>query len=212
MSDDIKLDQEENKKPLDDQPLESRRRFAKTGLAGSAVVMSLISRSGFASTGSGSKCTMSILESIDAGTSLHDDMVCLLGCSPGIWKGRGQSIQSAWATITANYGFTLDSYIDDSSIWGCGPNITVREALGPYNSAGNPLKQALFQGMAAYLNALYFGPALFGVSAEQVKSSFCNAYNALPDKSLLNAFVSYVTPLNVHDDGSGRTCPISNSN
>lgn len=211
MSDDIKLDPKNSKELHEDAPVESRRRFTKAGVAGGAVVMSLISRSGFASPGGGSQCTMSILESIDAGTSLHDDIVCLLGCSPGIWKGRGQSIQAAWAQISDTYHFDLDSFFDD--VFGCGPHISVAEALGPHNPSGTPLKQAMFQGMAAYLNALFFGSALFGVNADAIKNNFCTAYNALPDETLLDAYVGFVTPLNVHDTGgTDRTCPISNSN
>jgi len=82
MGDDIKLDKDESKKSLDDQPKATRRRFAKTGLGGGAVLMSLLSRSAF---GSSAQCSTSILASYNL--SAHPDLAkCEFACEPNHWQ------------------------------------------------------------------------------------------------------------------------------
>lgn len=111
MSDDIKLDQENDQETSEELKLQSRRKFAKSGIAGGAVLMSLLSRPALAKGGRGgndAKCTGSILASIDAGTSLHDfdPRQCRFGCTPGFWcYGQGPDIK-AWEWIVQNTNIT----------------------------------------------------------------------------------------------------------
>jgi len=220
MSDDIKLDQEDNKEPLDDKPLESRRKFAKTGLAGGAVLMSLLSRPASAGYNNDPRCTGSILASIDAGTSLHnfDPDECRFGCTPGFWglkedeKG-GYGPPPAWRAWDV---IGLDPMTEFSTLFGCGPGpgftdgTTLNAILRIPNNNTSFLKQSARHSIAAYLNATILGTGHFGLTPAAVISGYCMAFqdwvdSGETDGSSLSTWHSQMAALNE------RNCPLDNN-
>lgn len=185
MSDDIKLDQDESKKSLEDKPVESRRKFAKTGLAGGAVLMSLLSRPALGTGTNDPRCTGSILASIDAGSSLHnfDPDDCRFGCTPGFWCGGAAGL--AWNKIgQLTGGISLWSKFSD--VFPCGPgplgngissNSEIKVILCMPNRGPSYLKQSARHSLAAWLNAHIMG-SLFGPTPEQIVQGYCSAFAA----------------------------------
>ena len=74
---------------------QTRRQFNKTALTSGVVLASLASRPALGTGGyggHGAKCTVSILYSLQAGSSLHPDNVltdCKFGCDHHYWKSYG---------------------------------------------------------------------------------------------------------------------------
>jgi len=189
MSDDTKSDQEKSKKQLDEERLTSRRSFAKTGIAGGAVLMSLLSRP-VLGRGLDPRCTPSVLASIAAGTSLHEGLECDFGCTPGFWcYGQPPDIR-AWAEITAGTGITHTSPFSD--IFPCGPGpaefngkdlfpdgpaTTLQDIICIPDGAGPAfLKQSARHAIAAWLNAQILG-VFFGPSPGEIVTAYCNAFD-----------------------------------
>lgn len=194
MSDDIKLDQDESKKPDDDKQLESRRRFTKSGITGGAVLMSLLSRPALGTGYNDPRCTGSILASIDAGSSLHDfdPDDCRFGCTPGFWcPGQPPDIR-AWNWITGHTG--INPWSKFSDIFPCGPgpaefngkelfpdgpDTMLEDILCIPNGAGPAfLKQAARHSIAAWLNTNILGMFYSPLSPTDVVNGYCAAFDA----------------------------------
>lgn len=231
MSDDTKLDQEQGVKSAEQQ-LQSRRRFAKSGLAGGAVMMSLLSRPASATYGGtiDPKCTGSILASIDAGTSLHDfdPEDCRFGCTPGFWQG-GQPSERAWAKITQIDPNVYPEQLFEN-VFTCGAldgNNNIVHAPGFTTPGGQPmtlfdvvnipnhstadLKQAARHGLAALLNAMIMGIYYSPYTPAEIIADYCQAFAAWvssgqTDSSALGAIHDKYRPLNERDN-----CPLNNN-
>jgi hypothetical protein len=194
MSDDIKLDQKDNKEPLEGKPLESRRKFAKTGLAGGAVLMSLLSRPALGTGYNDPRCTGSILASIDAGSSLHDfdPDECRFGCTPGYWCPGQPADYYAWQWIKNHTG--IDAWSKFKDIFPCGPgpaeynnqelfpdgeNTMLEDILCIPNGAGPAfLKQSARHSIAAWLNAQILGVYYSFYTPMQIVDGYCSAFAA----------------------------------
>ncbi len=214
MSDDIKLEQDESKKPLEDKPVESRRKFAKTGLAGGAVLMSLLSRPALGTGYNDPRCTGSILASIDAGSSLHDFDAddCRFGCTPGFWCGG--AARKAWTKIGQLSGISLSSSF--SEIFSCGPGPIAPDVDGSTeisrilcipNEGPSHLKQSARHSIAAWLNATIMG-SFFGPTPEQIVQGYCSAFAAWQNDNNNTGPLS-----NWHHemkDLNERGCPLNN--
>jgi hypothetical protein len=225
MSDDIKLDQDDSKKPLEDKSLESRRKFTKAGIGGGAVLMSLLSRPATAGFNNDPRCTGSILASIDAGTSLHDfnPDECRFGCTPGFWslKVNNKGTYSPPPTWRAwEYLGMADAILHPTTqfidLFTCGPGpgfnqgTTLFDIVGIPNENSSFLKQAARHSIAAYLNAKILGAGHFGLYPADVISGYCMAYkdwvdSGETDGSSLSTWHGQMASLNE------RNCPLDNN-
>ncbi|MEZ5524671.1 MAG: hypothetical protein R3E62_06860 [Pseudomonadales bacterium] len=193
MSDNKKLDQEKDNHIEEDQR-ESRRRFAKSGIAGGAVLMSLLSRPALGTGYNDPRCTGSILASIDAGTSLHDfdPDECRFGCTPGFWCPGPPPAQRAWNWITAHTGITPWSKFsdifpcgpgpaefNDKELFPEGPDTMLEDIICIPNGAGPAfLKQSARHSIAAWLNANILGVFYSPLSPLDVVNGYCAAFDA----------------------------------
>lgn len=191
MSDDIKLDQDENKKPDDDKQLKSRRKFAKSGIAGGAVLMSLLSRPALGTGYNDPRCTGSIMASVEAGSSLHDfdPDDCKFGCTPGFWCGGAAGL--AWLKIGQLTGGIHPGsrfsdvfpcapgpqVFDDPEVFPQGGNTPLEEILCIPNRGEAFLKQSARHSIAAWLNANIMG-SFFGPTPGQIVDGYCSRYEA----------------------------------
>lgn len=151
----------------DNETSESRRKFTKTGLAGSAVALSLFNRSALGS-GTGNQCSMSILVSVAAGGSLDprvDPHDCQgVGCTPGIWKQEDNApSMSGWDAVgtQTHNGVTPTPSTLFSTVFGVDPNdfdptitdnLTLVQAVDETGNNMNHLRGSIRAGTAAYLN------------------------------------------------------------
>lgn len=121
---------------------QTRRRLAKSGLLGGAVLMSLSGRSALgsgASYGFSQNCSVDTLFSVYNGGSQYDFDVtkCEYGCTPGFWSDPANDAPSndaAWAKVTELKGWTQQTPIEAVFI------AINSEAYGPGFPVGNKLK------------------------------------------------------------------------
>jgi hypothetical protein len=137
-----------------DSSLEKRRRLIKAGLGAAPVLMTVVSRSAFATGTTGGQCTTpSAYGSIN--TSRQDKAYTCTGLTPGYWK-QGQWF-SAWPapyypTTTTGYGaHTATTF---GSVFGPGSVFSSMTLLAVLQSGGNDDSTALARHIvAALLNA-----------------------------------------------------------
>lgn len=223
VTDDLNLSDSKNT-----QKLTSRRSFAKSGIAGGAVLMSLLSRPALGSGYNDPRCTGSILASIDAGTSLHDfdPDECRFGCTPGFWCPGQPSDARAWLWISNNTGITPGNEFID--VFGCGPaptaaliaenfpNGTTLEAILCIPNGEGPafVKQSARHGIAALLNAhilnIFFAPVA-GYAPADIITKYCLAYGDgdFSDPAIVQALSNYHTEM--ADLNERGNCPLNNS-
>jgi hypothetical protein len=170
---------------------QSRRRLGALGVTGSAVLMSLSSKSAVAGWGS---CTGSELASGNlskAGTANP------CGCSPGFWWNKnGETLRgSAPSLLTYPFSLEFNTYFGrnflanaNTTFQMCGPG--ANPATNPLYKKAAPTSTAM-HAIAALLNAAYYGgryPVLGLQTAAAVKTAFQLAY----DNGTLTDFVTRV--------------------
>jgi hypothetical protein len=165
----------------------------KLGVGGSAVLLSLSSKSAVAGWGS---CTGSELASGNlskAGTANP------CGCSPGFWWNSNGALLRGNAPSLAAYPFTLKFNTFFGRNFLSNPNKTFQDC-GPngYSSYTKtaPTSTAM-HAIAALLNAAYYGtryPVSGMQTAAQVKASFQLAFDN-------NALAAFVTLVDVYKNG-----------
>lgn len=197
MTDDIKQGQDERKKPDDDKQLESRRRFTKSGLAGSAVLMTLLNRPALAT--DGNECTASILMSANLSAHPDQDKCKDLGCSPGYWKqgdtrGVDDHHTNAWIDVATQSGGSaaLGSTFSDAFMLGAKPEpsnlytdyLYSRSLFDVINGIGLPsglesLGSVGLHAVAALANSYHSVISTYGSYEEpgDVKNDFWEAYS-----------------------------------
>jgi len=196
----------------------SRRRFAKAGLAGSGVILSISSRSALGGWGT---CTGSEMMS---GNMSRQGSPNPCGCSPGYW---GNHI-SEWSKLITQrlISSTYNPDADFDTIFGLGsPGMFNRDAKlrdvarnsTPLTialpSACDPSKKnsaflgtartATFHAVAALLNASVYGsryPSLYN-SPSTVISAFNSAFNTAYTTCNKQAFVDFITAVDVYTSG-----------
>lgn len=166
---------------------QNRRRLGTLGVTGSAVLMSLSSKSAVAGWGS---CTGSELASGNlskAGTANP------CGCSPGFWWNQNGVALRGTAPSLLAYPFTLvfNTYFGrnflsnaNTTFQNCGPS------ANPTYTVAAPVSTAM-HAIAALLNAAYYGaryPVIGMQTPAAVKTAFQNAF----DNGTLVGFVAQV--------------------
>ncbi|MCB1664105.1 MAG: hypothetical protein KDI20_16050, partial [Pseudomonadales bacterium] len=211
MADDVKTESDD-KKQLEGQ-VESRRNFTKSGIAGGAVLMSLLSRPALGTGFTDPRCSGSVLASIDAGSSLHnfDPEACRMGCTPGFWCYGQPPDTKAWDRIKQLTG--VDPWWEFSALFGCGPGpgfaqgTELNQILCIPNENTSFLKQSARHSIAAWLNATIMS-GFFELTPQQVVNGYCTAYTAWKNNNnntgpLIN-WHSQMASLNE------RNCPLNN--
>jgi len=169
-----------------------RRRLGSLGAAGTAVVLSVASRSAVAGWGT---CTGSELAS---GNLSRAGQPNPCGCSPGFWWNQNGT--ALWTTAPSLYQhyprtaqfnavFGVNFYNPDVQLLAVGPGTKNANTI----SDGHDLDNVGMQAVAALLNAQYYGsryPVLGLQSAGAVILAFQTAFAG--GKSGLKAFVSKV--------------------
>lgn len=173
--------------PQDVSVDQSRRRLGTLGVTGSAVLMSLSSKSAVAGWGS---CTGSELASGNlskAGTANP------CGCSPGFWwNNNGASLRVSAPSLQA-FPFTaaFNDYFGrnflstaTTTFQNCGPS------ANPAYTKSAPTSTAM-QAIAALLNAAYYG-ARYPVVGMQTPAAVKAAFQRAFDNNDFTAFVAQV--------------------
>ena len=166
---------------------QSRRRLGALGVTGSAVLMSLSSKSAVAGWGS---CTGSELASGNlskAGTANP------CGCSPGFWwNNNGVTLRSSAPSLQA-YPFTLvfNTYFGrnflsnaNTTFQNCGPG------ANPTYTKAAPASTAM-HAIAALLNAAFYG-SRYPVLGLQTPAAVKTAFQLAFDNGTFAAFVAQV--------------------
>ncbi len=165
-----------------------RRKIGAAGVAGSAVILSLASKSAVAGWGS---CTGSELASGNlskAGTANP------CGCSPGFWWNSNGTALRASAPSLAAYPFTLSFNTffgrvflsPDKTFQNCGPG-----ANPPHVSSKTAPNSTAMHAIAALLNAAYYGTR-YPVSGMQTPAAVKASFQLAFDNNTLNGFVTLV--------------------
>ncbi|NHN36691.1 hypothetical protein G8764_05230 [Pseudomaricurvus alcaniphilus] len=175
----------------------SRRRFAKSGLMGGAVLMSLSGRSAFGTSyGFSQNCSVDTLYSVYNGGSQYDFDVtqCEYGCTPGFWQDPAQDApanDAAWAKVAMLTGWTQSTPIEavfsaiSSEAYGPGfkdknklKGITLNGIL-KLNTGDAYVKQSVRHGLAAVLNSVMMGFYYSnGYSAQSIIDWFNSAWTS----------------------------------
>lgn len=172
---------------------QGRRRLGKLGASGTAVVLSVTSRSAVAGWG---MCTGS---EIASGNLSRAGTANPCGCSPGFWwNNNGMALWQSTPTLNINYPPTAQfntvfnvSFYTDSNIrlMDVGPSTKNPNTCGANDNTG-------MQAVAALLNAQFYGsryPVASMHTAAAVISAFQTAFNSKKyNKSALSTFVSTV--------------------
>ena len=225
-------DQQVDNKSIEDklvsEPVsESKRRLAKSGLMGGAVLMALSGRSAFA-TGGGftQNCSVDTLFSVYNGGSQYDFDVsqCEYGCTPGFWNGGGASY--AWNKVAQlSGGWSLSTPIESvfSSILGDDSSLddanklkgkTIGDVISTPNEGEAFVKQYVRHGMAAILNSMMMG---FYYTGQYDSQSIVEWFNIAWANYLLDPNnASYQNELSsIHQtfkDFNERNCPLGAGN
>lgn len=213
---------------------QTRRRLAKSGLLGGAVLMSLSGRSALgsgASYGFSQNCSVDTLFSVYNGGSQYDFDVtkCEYGCTPGFWVDPTQDApanDAAWQTIASLKGWTQDTLIEvvfnsiNSEVYGPGfedknklKGYTLNEILKGVQ-ADAYVKQSVRHGLAAVLNSImmgfYYSNGYTGDSIIDWIDAAWTDYLTAPTNSLyqgeLDSIHQTLAPLNE------RSCPLGGGN
>ncbi len=193
----------------------SRRRFAKAGLAGSGVILSISSRSALGGWGT---CTGSEMMS---GNMSRQGSPNPCGCSPGYWGNHIPEWSKLITQGLINTAYNPDADFD--SVFGLGspgmfnPDAKLRDVARNSTpltialpSACDPSKNnsdflgsahtATFQAVAALLNASVYGaryPAPYH-SPSAVISAFHSAFTTAYAACNKQAFVDFIAAVNVY--------------
>lgn len=191
-------------RPIDGEPVNaSRRRLGKLGVTGTAVVLSVPSRSAVAGWG---MCTGSELAS---GNLSRAATANPCGCSPGFWWNKNGvplwQIAGNWKTkpygsdgitvalpgIKFNKIFGVNFFAPDVTLSICGPSS--KNPLAPKFAA--VADNTAMHAIAALLNAAYYGTR-YPVGGLQTPASviaaFQTACSSMSPKDTLSAFVAKV--------------------
>jgi hypothetical protein len=209
---------------------ETRRRFAKAGLA-APVILTLASRSVWATDtpGAGGACTPSALASATHVSHRpgEDPEECLFGCSPGFWKNAGPG---AWDltgfSTTSNFGIVFNVEMLKAATYPCAQfkanleslkAVTLIGALTKAAGINGRVQQAAFHATAALLSAShkYVGPFYSAqvMSPGAVVTAFLTALQSFRDSTSCSTagLDSLVSMLDKYGDGVGElTCPLAN--
>jgi len=196
----------------------SRRRFAKAGLAGSGVILSISSRSALGGWGT---CTGSEMMS---GNLSRQGSPNPCGCSPGYW---GNHIPEWSKLITQGLiSTTYNPDADFDSVFGLGspgmfnPDAKLRDVAqrGNHLTVALPsvcdhtknnsdffdsARTATFHAVAALLNASVYGaryPSIYHTSSAVI-SAFNSAANTAYSTCSKQAFVDFITAVDVYTSG-----------
>lgn len=177
-----------------------RRRLGKLGAGGTAVALSVASRSAVAGWGS---CSKSELASGNLSRDINQANPC--GCSPGAWW-QSQKGPALWndPLVTQFQGFRpLDSF---NTVFGCA-FLTPDQALKDVGPSTNPAnfcdanRNTAMHAVAALLNAAYYGsryPTPYQTPAA-VKAAFLAAFNTVGDNNAKKAaFAAFVSAVDVY--------------
>lgn len=164
-----------------------RRRLGAAGVAGSAVILSLSSKSAVAGWGS---CTGSELAS---GNLSRAGTANPCGCSPGFWWNDNGAALRASAPSLAAYPFATTRFnaffgrhflVTGNTFQNCGPSSNLS-----YTKTA-PTSTAM-HAIAALLNAAYYG-SRYPVSGMQTPSAVIASFQLAFDNNTLGQFVSLV--------------------
>ncbi|MBE0549519.1 MAG: hypothetical protein IH627_18060 [Rubrivivax sp.] len=190
-----------------------RRRLATLGVSGTAVVLSVTSRSAVAGWGT---CTGSELAS---GNLSRAGSANPCGCSPGFWwNNNGEALWASSPTLYTNFPRTAAF----NTVFGRvfykpkdGGGAVLLQDVGPSTSNENYFGANNNTGMhavAALLNAQYFGaryPTPYQ-TAEAVKSAFQSAFDtaslATENGPRKAPFISFVATVDIYDKTSNLWC------
>ena len=169
---------------------QGRRKLGTLGVSGTAVLLSLPSKSAVAGWGS---CTGSELAS---GNLSKVGTANPCGCSPGFWWNNNGATLRGTAPSLATYPFTavFNTFFGraflanaTTTFQNCGPS------SNPPNTKGAPPSTAM-HAIAALLNAVYYGaryPVIGMQTPAAVIAAFQTAFDS-PGSNALNTFVSTV--------------------
>lgn len=173
-----------------------RRKLGTLGASGTAILLSLPSKSAVAGWGS---CTGSELASGNlskAGTANP------CGCSPGFWWNENGAALRASAPSLAAYPFTtvFNTFFgrnflvtSTTTFQNCGPS------SNPPNTKGAPSSTAM-HAIAALLNAAYYGTR-YPVTGMQTPAAVIAAFQAAFDSLASNALSTFVSTVDVYKAG-----------
>jgi hypothetical protein len=170
-----------------------RRRLGTLGAGGTAIALSVTSRSAVAGWGS---CSKSELASGNLSRDMTEANPC--GCSPGYWWNNNGKTLWADPTVLAFASFRSSAMFN--TVFGCNflaPNKTLANcgpSTNPANTCGAAGNTAM-HAIAALLNAAYYGsryPVAGMTTPAGVITAFKNAFAAADKKKAFSDFVSLV--------------------
>lgn len=171
---------------------QGRRRLGRLGASGTAVVLSVTSRSAVAGWG---MCTGSELAS---GNLSRAGTANPCGCSPGFWwNTNGMALWTSTPTLYINYPPTAVFNTVFGVQFYTEPNIQLKD-VGPSTKHPNIYganDNTGMQAVAALLNAQYYGsryPVMNMHTAAAVIAAFQTAFRSIDPVSALRNFVTTV--------------------
>lgn len=198
----------------------SRRRFAKAGLAGSGVILSISSRSALGGWGT---CTGSEMMS---GNMSRQGTPNPCGCSPGYWGNHipewskliTQGLINTAYNPDADFDtvfslgapgmFNPDAKLRDVAQRGNHLTVVLSSACDPKNNKNNSdfldsARTATFHAVAALLNASVYGaryPSIYHTPSAVI-SAFNSAANTAYSTCDKQTFVDFITAVDVYTSG-----------
>lgn len=177
-----------------------RRRLGKLGAGGTAVALSVASRSAVAGWGS---CTKSELASSNLSRDMNEANPC--GCSPGYWWNTNGMALWDDPLVTALTGFRPNDMFN--TVFGCAflsPDKKLKD-VGPGTNPSNTVGAAgntTMHAVAALLNAAYYGtrfPVTGLTTPAAVIAAFQQAFNTIGgNEAKAAALAAFVTRVDVY--------------
>lgn len=176
-----------------------RRRLGTLGAGGTAIALSVTSRSAVAGWGS---CSKSELASGNLSRDMSEANPC--GCSPGYWWNTNGKTLWADPTVTAFAGFRSSAMFN--TVFGCAfltPDKKLSDVgpgTSPVNACGANANTAM-HAVAALLNAAYYGnrfPVVGMTTPAAVITAFKNAFSAGTNSAKRQALSDFVTKVDVY--------------